>query len=81
LLDGTEFIGRLGALEVPMIAFAAFIIVSNLPQPRTAMEQRIFQAVGGWRDRGRNPLEHHFRDRTIVIVDPLVEQQFGLHSS
>jgi hypothetical protein len=43
--DVAEQIGCPDALKMPMIAFAALIIVPNLPNAGTAIEQRILQAM------------------------------------
>jgi hypothetical protein len=45
LLDSAEGIGCLGALKVPVIAFAAFIVVPYLADAGPTIEQRILKAV------------------------------------
>jgi hypothetical protein len=61
-----------------MIAFAPFIVVSDLPNARTPIEERIFQAVDRRRNWRRKPPQHHLDDRAVFVVDALVEEQFRL---
>jgi hypothetical protein len=60
---------------MPMVAFAAFIIVPDLANARSSIEQRIFQPMHRWRNWRGNPPQHHLNDRTVIVVDPLMEQQ------
>jgi hypothetical protein len=68
-------------LKVPVIAFTAFIVVTDLANAGTTIKQRIFQAVCSRQNRQRNPPEHHLHDRAIVVIDSLAEEQFGFHSA
>jgi len=53
---------------MPMIAFAALIIVSHLPNAWATVKQRILQAVNGRRHRRRNAPQHHLHNRTVVVI-------------
>ncbi len=60
---------------MPMIAFAAFIVVSHFPNAWATVEQRILQAVSGRRNRCRNAPQHHFHNSAVIVIDALVEEQ------
>lgn len=60
-----------------MIAFAAFIVVSDLPNARTSIKERIFQSMdGGWNGRW-NPPQHHLDDGAVIVIDALVEEELS----
>ena len=71
---------RLMQDKMPMIAFATFIVVAHLANTRTTVEQRMLQSMDGRRHRRRNTPKHHLHDRTIVVIDALVKEEFSLHS-
>jgi hypothetical protein len=56
-----------------MIALAALVIVANLSNTRATVEKRILQVMCRWRNRHRHTPNHHFHDRTIVVIDALLE--------
>jgi len=55
LLHTGERIGSFGTLEVPVIAFAALVVIANLPAARMPIEQRLLRswAEGGTGDSTR----------------------------
>ena len=62
-----------------MIALAPLVVVADLAHAQAAVEQRRFEAMTRWRHRPWNTPDHHFDDRSIVIVDALVKKQFRFH--
>jgi hypothetical protein len=64
---------------MPMIALATLVVVTDLPHARPTVKQRVFEAVRRRGNRRRYPPEHHLHDRTVVIVDALMEKQLGFH--
>jgi hypothetical protein len=64
---------------MPMIAFAALIVVPDLPDAEAAVKKAVFKAVPRCWNRRRNTPQNHFHDCAIAILDALMEEQLGLH--
>jgi hypothetical protein len=74
LLYVTEHIRRLNTLKVAMIAFASLVVVTDLPQNKATVEERIFEIVPRrWNRSGHTP-DRHLYDPTVRIVNTLMEQ-------
>jgi hypothetical protein len=81
LFDSAECIGRLDASKVPTIAFAALIVVPNLPDAEATVKEAVFKAVPRWWNRRRNTPQNHFHDCAIAILDALMEEQLSPHQA
>ncbi len=62
-----------------MIAFAPLVIVTNLSNTGTAIEQRIFQAVSRWRNTGWDLPKHDLQYCPVFKIDALFKEQLGFH--
>src|ERR1700733_1386416 len=66
---------------MPVVTFATLVVVSHFANARATVEQRIFHFMERRRHRRRNAPQHHFHDRSVVMIDALIEEQLRFHSA
>jgi hypothetical protein len=64
---------------MPMIALAAFVVVTNQAIAGTPLEKAVFEAVRRRRDRLRNTPNLDRHDAAIVEQQSVIDKKLGLH--
>jgi hypothetical protein len=80
-----ELVGLFSSFNVPMIAFASFIVISNQSLADAAEEEAILEEVPAAEDRLGHSPDHHLADRSIGGFVLLMENpnriQVGNHAN
>lgn len=79
LIHCRENISRFHTVNVFMVTFPAFVVVTDHADPSPAEIEPIFVTVQASQNRGRQAPDHHLDDRAIGKNSLLVKQFLSLH--